>query len=71
MEKHRDRMARLEQLLAKLAEVRTQANDLGRMAHDLHREAEQSIKLATRSAIDEATAKAASRTKGSKKRKRR
>jgi hypothetical protein len=71
MEKHRDRMARLEELLAKLAEVRRQANDLGRKAHDLHREAEQSIKLVTQSSGDEATAEARSRTQGSKRRKRR
>jgi hypothetical protein len=52
MSTHDDRIARLQQLLDTLAQVRKQASDLSRMAKELHDEARESIRLVAETAHD-------------------
>jgi hypothetical protein len=52
MSAHDDRIARLQQLLDTLAQMRKQASDLSRMAEELHTEAEESIRLVAETARD-------------------
>jgi len=52
MSTHDNRIARLQQLLDTLAQVRKQASDLSRMAKELHDEAQESIRLVAETAQD-------------------